>query len=1169
MADNETRIKITAVDEATAKLLAIKGAASELTGSFTRLQGALGAIGVTAALGGLAATVNAAIKTAASLEELSQKTGIATKELSALDYAMRREGVSTEAFGKAVKELSKNMIEAGDASSKAGKLFAELGVNAQGGTREALLKIADTFQALPDGATKAALAVQLFGKAGMDMIPALNNGAEGIRQIEEEARKLGLTFSSDAGKQAKQFSDQMFALTESGKALGYALAETALPALVEITKSMVIAAQEGGKLKAVLVGLREAFSEFIIGDATKNRIEALKKQIQDLEELDKEGPGLLERITGLDQSENIKAKIRAVKAELAGLQAFAGAKPSSAPAGPKSDSDEVKALKARIDRILSGLSEKKPEIDSFGKELEALQLKIEATAAGFSQDFPKALATLNAALATGRISLAAHTDLMGKLIAQQPAFKAALETEAKAFERRTQLFREAQQAEVDAINARDSVLDRLKDGNDLLKDEIDLVGKTTLERELYLLKLEEERDLKSALTDEDEDYIRALYKEKAALLELRSTRAEAFESRKRDWESLGQNISGGLTNIFADALDGNLRRWSDWTKRLGDIFKRSVVDFAGNALNQLFKNLANGLASGNFSNLFSGVNLFGITAAGGGLLGGFGAQALGAGQRGVQAGSIFGTLFGGLPGAILGKLIDPDGPAQRSATFGPTAGSTNPTPFGFTSAFGQFSISDTRWFSDKDMGEILKNFFKGLASADNTIAGYLTPEERQRVIASLGIPRNYGFGTEGTDFSATLGEITLDRIKLVFEAIDPALTKLLDGFTGTNDELIQFATGILSVRSALKDTPIKGLTLESLEALKIGNETIVETFNRISGEWSQFQELFTTDGEKLSIAQKQIAQGFADLGIAIPKSSEEFKKLVEGLDLSTESGRTLFAALIKLAPGFAAVQSAAAGLLASFDQIVGASRPGYTKGVLEADRDTALGQFIARNPWAQGFSREYVLGQLRNITREDFQNYSLEDQTIINKILGITNELDGLGSAADTAAGALGGIGQGVSSAINSMRDVKMSIWDFLRGLLTDSEFSPLDPSQQLDTLKTRFTTAIAQAESGNIGAAQGIPDLIEQILRLGRTNFASGAGYTDLFNWVTGLAGDFVQPGGGMELQRLAYEEQRRQTNIMADVRALLISIRDGGTADGSLVASTVKNAALATERK
>jgi hypothetical protein len=255
MADNETRIKITAVDEATAKLLAIKGAASELTGSFTRLQGALGAIGVTAALGGLAATVNAAIKTAASLEELSQKTGIATKELSALDYAMRREGVSTEAFGKAVKELSKNMIEAGDASSKAGKLFAELGVNAQGGTREALLKIADTFQALPDGATKAALAVQLFGKAGLDMIPALNNGAAGIRQIEEEARRLGITFDGETGRAAKQFTDQMFALQESGKKLGYALATEALPSLVRIAGAAKLAAEEGGTLKAAWIAL--------------------------------------------------------------------------------------------------------------------------------------------------------------------------------------------------------------------------------------------------------------------------------------------------------------------------------------------------------------------------------------------------------------------------------------------------------------------------------------------------------------------------------------------------------------------------------------------------------------------------------------------------------------------------------------------------------------------------------------------------------------------------------------------------------------------------------------------------------------------------------------------------------------------------------------------------
>ena len=43
-------------------------------------------------------------------------------------------------------------------------------------TEAVLLQVADVFANLEDGAVKTALAVKLFGKSGMDMIPFLNRG---------------------------------------------------------------------------------------------------------------------------------------------------------------------------------------------------------------------------------------------------------------------------------------------------------------------------------------------------------------------------------------------------------------------------------------------------------------------------------------------------------------------------------------------------------------------------------------------------------------------------------------------------------------------------------------------------------------------------------------------------------------------------------------------------------------------------------------------------------------------------------------------------------------------------------------------------------------------------------------------------------------------------------
>ena len=159
---------------------------------------------------------------------------------------------------------------------------------------------------------------------------------------------------------------------------------------------------------------------------------------------------------------------------------------------------------------------------------------------------------------------------------------------------------------------------------------------------------------------------------------------------------------------------------------------------------------------------------------------------------------------------------------------------------GNTIAFGDFGITNDKWFSDKDMLAAVQAFQSGLAKAEDAFAKFLKPEEIQRVTDALAKSKNYSFGTEHTDFSGTLGEILRDRVSTILETIDPALKKWLDGFQGTGDELIAYANDLLNVRNALSDGSLEdilgripGLTLDSLSAMQDAGESLSQTLHRV------------------------------------------------------------------------------------------------------------------------------------------------------------------------------------------------------------------------------------------------------------------------------------------------------------------------------------------------
>ncbi len=261
MTQDRAQLLITAVDQTRSVFDSIRGNLAKLGDESNRVKGLLAGLGVSLSVAGFATMIKSAIDAADQLNKLSQKIGISVEALSTLRFAAQLSDVSLETLQKGIKGLSQNIAEANTGVGDGAQVFEALGIsvkNADGSmksTEAVLLQVADIFANLEDGAVKTALAVKLFGKSGMDMIPFLNQGAAGITQLTAEAERLGLKLTTETARSAEAFNDNLTALKASSSSLGIALARDFLPELTNITNAMREAANEAGTLKALWVGL--------------------------------------------------------------------------------------------------------------------------------------------------------------------------------------------------------------------------------------------------------------------------------------------------------------------------------------------------------------------------------------------------------------------------------------------------------------------------------------------------------------------------------------------------------------------------------------------------------------------------------------------------------------------------------------------------------------------------------------------------------------------------------------------------------------------------------------------------------------------------------------------------------------------------------------------------
>jgi ABC-type transporter Mla subunit MlaD len=220
-----------------------QGGLSRMGQAAKGLGGMLGALAPVGAIAGLAALGKRSIDTADNLNDMSQRTGVAVESLSRFGAAAEDSGSSIEGVAKGMGQLAKRVADTGNAGEKIRGTLQGMGISAkdaQGKIKPLdtlMLEIADRFSKMPDGAQKSALAMQLFGKSGVELIPMLNQGREALEKYQA-------TISGDMAKSADQFND---ALNEISRSLAGPFNQAVTALLPSITK---LAEGLGGALTA-------------------------------------------------------------------------------------------------------------------------------------------------------------------------------------------------------------------------------------------------------------------------------------------------------------------------------------------------------------------------------------------------------------------------------------------------------------------------------------------------------------------------------------------------------------------------------------------------------------------------------------------------------------------------------------------------------------------------------------------------------------------------------------------------------------------------------------------------------------------------------------------------------------------------------------------------------
>jgi predicted nucleic acid-binding Zn-ribbon protein len=180
-----------------------------MTSGFGSLQGVAKSLGpqlaATFTIGAVVNFGKSVVELGGQIEDLAAKTGFSTDAVQEFQFVAEQTGSSLDTFSNAAIKLT-DKLATGDKSTVGALQQLGLSLEVLRGLspEEAFTRVADAIKEIPDPMRQTQIALDLFGKTGAEVLPAIR---QGFSELRDQARDTGQVLSKEAVKALAEFGD--------------------------------------------------------------------------------------------------------------------------------------------------------------------------------------------------------------------------------------------------------------------------------------------------------------------------------------------------------------------------------------------------------------------------------------------------------------------------------------------------------------------------------------------------------------------------------------------------------------------------------------------------------------------------------------------------------------------------------------------------------------------------------------------------------------------------------------------------------------------------------------------------------------------------------------------------------------------------------------------------
>ena len=256
MAKKKINYEIVAINKTKAAFDSVSKGLGKIGGGAATVTRGVAKIGLaaTGAAAALSALVKVNVDFMDKLGKTANKLGIEVEFLQAMRFAAEQTGVKVEALDMGLQRFIRRAAEAAKGTGESKRAFEQLGIQLKDNdgnlrdVRDILFDVADGLENTKDSGERVRLAFKFFDSEGVSLVSTLKEGADGLREFEQQAENLGIIISKQSIAKAEMFADSLNVLKKQIQAITANVSAAFIPVLEDVATKLetILSEMKGG-----------------------------------------------------------------------------------------------------------------------------------------------------------------------------------------------------------------------------------------------------------------------------------------------------------------------------------------------------------------------------------------------------------------------------------------------------------------------------------------------------------------------------------------------------------------------------------------------------------------------------------------------------------------------------------------------------------------------------------------------------------------------------------------------------------------------------------------------------------------------------------------------------------------------------------------------------------